>query len=195
MQVRVSQSIIYSIDVNQDPSVSPIAPIHSPPSPNDRSDPKTDWKSAEQRLLQQRARLASRAGLRPDAVQPEFCRQNDGYCFMPKKKYPDFPPMPEDDPLEPGTGADTGARPDRIGEALRAEGGDWRLPPPERGRPLDVDPRGYNPHRHPASTGLSYVTLLLCALLVCLVWLNRRVIMTFVIPRLRGFGERHRRFS
>ena len=39
------------------------------------------WREAEQRLLEQRRRLAVVRGLDADVVQPEFCRQNDGYCY------------------------------------------------------------------------------------------------------------------
>lgn len=39
------------------------------------------WREAEQRLLEQRRRMSVVRGLDADVVQPEFCRQNDGYCY------------------------------------------------------------------------------------------------------------------
>jgi len=49
------------------------------------TDPTTSWMEAEIRMLQQRQRLV-KAGIRADALQPEFCRQNDGWCYKAKKK-------------------------------------------------------------------------------------------------------------
>lgn len=47
------------------------------------SDPRgsSAWKSAEQRLLQHRHRMVKIHGIRADAIQPEFCRIHDGYCY------------------------------------------------------------------------------------------------------------------
>ena len=55
------------------------------------SDPKDKdaWKSAEPRILQQRYRMVKILGIRADVIQPEFCRQNDGYCYAkPSLKNP-----------------------------------------------------------------------------------------------------------
>ena len=41
----------------------------------------TTWKEAEPRILEQRRRMAVFRNIRADAVQPEFCRQNDGFCY------------------------------------------------------------------------------------------------------------------
>ena len=43
------------------------------------SDPDTDWKTAEVRMIHQRQRLIER-GIMADAVQPEWCHQNEGFC-------------------------------------------------------------------------------------------------------------------
>jgi hypothetical protein len=41
------------------------------------SDPQdTSWREAEQRLLEQRRRMAFERGIHADAIQPEFCRYN-----------------------------------------------------------------------------------------------------------------------
>ena len=46
------------------------------------SDPiDTGWKEAEHRILEQRRRMAIFRNIHADAVQPEFCRQNDGFCY------------------------------------------------------------------------------------------------------------------
>lgn len=43
------------------------------------SDPDTDWKAAELRLIHHRQRLVER-GIEADALQPEWCHQNEGLC-------------------------------------------------------------------------------------------------------------------
>ena len=46
------------------------------------SDPvDTTWKDAEHRILEQRRRMSVFRGIHADAIQPEFCRQNDGFCY------------------------------------------------------------------------------------------------------------------
>ena len=46
------------------------------------SDPMdTTWKDAEHRILEQRRRMAIFRNIHADAIQPEFCRQNDGFCY------------------------------------------------------------------------------------------------------------------
>jgi hexosaminidase len=44
------------------------------------SNPNTTWYAAEPRIIQQRHRLLKR-GLRPDRLQPEWCRQNEQLCY------------------------------------------------------------------------------------------------------------------
>ena len=53
------------------------------------SDPEEPWQEAEQRILQHRHRLVRR-GIRADAIQPEFCRQHAGWCYMPQTPEFDF---------------------------------------------------------------------------------------------------------
>merc|ERR1712115_771818 len=45
------------------------------------SDPETNWKQAELRMLDQRARQVER-GTDADALQPEWCRQNEALCYL-----------------------------------------------------------------------------------------------------------------
>jgi len=45
------------------------------------TDPGTTWKQAELRMLDQRERLVER-GLAADALQPEWCRHNEGLCYL-----------------------------------------------------------------------------------------------------------------
>ena len=46
------------------------------------SDPvDSTWKDAEPRILEQRRRMAIFRNIHADAIQPEFCRQNDGFCY------------------------------------------------------------------------------------------------------------------
>lgn len=50
------------------------------------SDPQeTTWREAEQRILEQRRRIAIERGLHADVIQPEFCRQHDGKCYTLRK--------------------------------------------------------------------------------------------------------------
>eukprot|EP00095_Tigriopus_kingsejongensis_P003204 maker-scaffold50_size457468-snap-gene-1.13 protein:Tk03204 transcript:maker-scaffold50_size457468-snap-gene-1.13-mRNA-1 annotation:"chitooligosaccharidolytic beta-n-acetylglucosaminidase" len=58
------------------------------------SDPTTPWQYAEARMLEHRSRLVER-GIKADAIQPEFCRQHQGWCFMPRKN------MFNSDPFDP----------------------------------------------------------------------------------------------
>lgn len=44
------------------------------------SDPPTDWKQAEYRMIHQRERMYSR-GIAADALQPEWCHQNEALCY------------------------------------------------------------------------------------------------------------------
>ena len=46
------------------------------------SNPGQDWYDAEPRMLAQRTRLVQR-GVKADALQPEWCRQNMGMCYAP----------------------------------------------------------------------------------------------------------------
>lgn len=45
------------------------------------TNPDTDWAAAEVRMISNRQRLVSR-GLEPDQLQPEWCRQNEGKCYL-----------------------------------------------------------------------------------------------------------------
>jgi len=45
------------------------------------SDPEENWKQAEVRMINHRERMASR-GIFGDALQPEWCHQNDGLCYL-----------------------------------------------------------------------------------------------------------------
>lgn len=45
------------------------------------SDPTTNWKQAELRMLDQRARIVER-GIGADALQPEWCRHNEAMCYL-----------------------------------------------------------------------------------------------------------------
>ncbi|XP_072160633.1 chitooligosaccharidolytic beta-N-acetylglucosaminidase isoform X1 [Bemisia tabaci] len=45
------------------------------------SDPQEGWESAEHRFLHHRERLVQR-GLRADSVEPEWCYQNEGSCYL-----------------------------------------------------------------------------------------------------------------
>lgn len=45
------------------------------------SDPTTDWTVADTRLVHHRQRLVQR-GIHADALQPEWCHHNEGYCFL-----------------------------------------------------------------------------------------------------------------
>jgi len=47
------------------------------------TDPSTGWKQAELRMLDQRQRLLER-GVNSDALQPEWCRQNEALCYLRK---------------------------------------------------------------------------------------------------------------
>ncbi|XP_013187830.2 chitooligosaccharidolytic beta-N-acetylglucosaminidase [Amyelois transitella] len=44
------------------------------------SDPQHDWKEAEHRMLHVRERLVH-MGIQADSIQPEWCYQNEGYCY------------------------------------------------------------------------------------------------------------------
>ena len=43
----------------------------------------TGWKEAEYRMVHQRERMVSR-GIAADAIQPEWCHQNEGLCYLRK---------------------------------------------------------------------------------------------------------------
>lgn len=45
------------------------------------TDPDSGWYAAEPRMVNHRQRLVQR-GILADAVQPEWCHQFDGYCFL-----------------------------------------------------------------------------------------------------------------
>jgi len=45
------------------------------------SDPEHNWKPAEFRLINQRQRMAQR-GIKADRIQPEWCHQNEGLCYL-----------------------------------------------------------------------------------------------------------------
>ncbi|XP_066992201.2 chitooligosaccharidolytic beta-N-acetylglucosaminidase [Anabrus simplex] len=45
------------------------------------SEPSEGWRAAEHRMLNQRERLVKR-GIAADTLQPEWCRQNEGYCYL-----------------------------------------------------------------------------------------------------------------
>ena len=69
------------------------------------SDPKDKdaWRSAEPRILQQRYRMVKILGIRADVIQPEFCRQNDGYCYAkPPLENPNLPDHADENVLNPG---------------------------------------------------------------------------------------------
>lgn len=44
------------------------------------SNPATDWKLAESRILTQRERMIIR-GIGSDLIQPVWCHQNEGLCY------------------------------------------------------------------------------------------------------------------
>ncbi|XP_050674128.1 chitooligosaccharidolytic beta-N-acetylglucosaminidase isoform X2 [Leptidea sinapis] len=44
------------------------------------AEPRENWRSAERRMLAVRERLV-RLGIQADSVEPEWCYQNDGYCY------------------------------------------------------------------------------------------------------------------
>ena len=62
------------------------------------SDPiDTNWKEAESRILEQRRRMAVFRDIHADIIQPEFCRQNDGFCHpLTNSMLPIFPIHAED---------------------------------------------------------------------------------------------------
>ncbi|EFX82594.1 hypothetical protein DAPPUDRAFT_101206 [Daphnia pulex] len=45
------------------------------------TDPDTNWRAAEHRMNHHRERLVQR-GIQADGLQPEWCHQNEGYCFL-----------------------------------------------------------------------------------------------------------------
>ncbi|KAK8737037.1 hypothetical protein OTU49_004769 [Cherax quadricarinatus] len=45
------------------------------------SNPLTDWSEAEHRFIHQRQRLLQR-GVLPERIQPEWCHQNEGLCYI-----------------------------------------------------------------------------------------------------------------
>lgn len=45
------------------------------------TDPETDWRAAEDRMYHHRHRMVQR-GILADALQPEWCQQHEGYCFL-----------------------------------------------------------------------------------------------------------------
>ena len=47
------------------------------------TDPATGWKEAEIRMVNQRERMVER-GVAADALQPEWCHQNEGLCYVKK---------------------------------------------------------------------------------------------------------------
>ena len=47
------------------------------------SNPGQEWYQAQTRLLHHRARMVQR-GVRADAVQPEWCEQNERQCYSEK---------------------------------------------------------------------------------------------------------------
>lgn len=49
------------------------------------TDPETTWRDAEIRMIHHRQRLFQR-GIMADAIQPEWCHQQDGYCFLDSVK-------------------------------------------------------------------------------------------------------------
>lgn len=49
------------------------------------SDPTSDWRAAESRILQHRQRMVKR-GVAADRLQPEWCRQNEGLCPLISSK-------------------------------------------------------------------------------------------------------------
>jgi len=44
------------------------------------AEPDSDWRSAERRMLHFRERLV-KMGISADTIQPEWCYQNEGYCY------------------------------------------------------------------------------------------------------------------
>jgi len=47
------------------------------------TNPNTNWEPAEFRLIHQRQRLVNR-GIRADRIQPQWCHQNEGLCYLNK---------------------------------------------------------------------------------------------------------------
>lgn len=45
------------------------------------TNPESNWRSAEQRLLRHRERLIKK-GINCDTLQPEWCMQNQGKCVL-----------------------------------------------------------------------------------------------------------------
>lgn len=43
------------------------------------TDPETDWRAAEARMLAHRERLVEN-GIRAESLQPEWCAENEGQC-------------------------------------------------------------------------------------------------------------------
>ena len=68
------------------------------------SNPTTKWYAAEHRMLQHRLRLTQR-GVRADRLQPEWCRQNGGQCYVAEDN-PHAPPPPEPTTTEGSTTAE-----------------------------------------------------------------------------------------
>jgi len=47
------------------------------------SDPDNSWKAAENRILAHRMNMVDR-GVMADMLQPEWCNQNEGLCYLEK---------------------------------------------------------------------------------------------------------------
>ena len=45
------------------------------------SDPRSGWYQAQNRMLQHRLRLTHR-GINANLLQPEWCRSNEGQCYI-----------------------------------------------------------------------------------------------------------------
>ncbi len=73
---------IFLVQVDENGAEARIWPRLSAVAERLWSDPDSGWRKAEARLLQHRHRLVQR-GVGADAIMPEYCRQNTGWCDTP----------------------------------------------------------------------------------------------------------------
>ena len=136
------------------------------------SDPDTTWKKAEARFLEHRQRLTVR-GIAADVVQPEFCRQNEGWCYAKSRNsfMNDFfghePVNAEDengfDNQNRGNGAENAAR----------------NPPHLKMPGEDVDD-------YTSVATMSRIVIMIClSVLAMLIWINRRILVNPMITRIK----------
>lgn len=79
-QILGSEATLWSETSNQDTMDSRIWPRGIALAERLWSDPSTDWKYAENRIMRQRERMAAR-NIAPDVIQPLWCFQNTGECM------------------------------------------------------------------------------------------------------------------